>query len=99
MLPAYVLPSHTWPEPCVAPKFVPLIVTCVPGTPLDGLMLLIVGVMIVNAIEFPHTPLCCTCALPLAAFDATVATICVALQLTMLPVHVLPRHTCPQPCV
>src|SRR6185436_7709508 len=98
MLPAYVLPSHTWPLPCADPKLVPLIVTCVPGTPLDGLMLLIVGVMIVKVIELLHVPACCTDALPEATFESTVATICVSLQLTMLPASLLPSHTLPLPC-
>src|SRR3954452_9151809 len=61
-------------------------------------MLLIAGVMIVNAIELLHVPACCTCADPLATFVATVATICVSLQLTMLPASLLPSQTLPVPC-
>src|ERR1043165_1117929 len=98
MLPAYVLPSHTCPLPCVEPKFVPLIVTCVPGTPLVGEMLLIVGVMIVNVGQLLHVPACCTQPLPEATFEATVATTCVSLQLTMLAASLLPSHTLPVPC-
>jgi hypothetical protein len=48
-------------------------------------MLEIVAVFTVNATEFDHTPLCRTRAVPDTAFDATVATTCVSLQLTTAP--------------
>ena len=60
--------------------------------------LVMTGVITVNATVLPHTPLCFTCALPLVAPDATVATICVLLQLTMLPASLLLSHTLPVPC-
>ena len=55
-----VVPSHTWPLPCVAPKPDPEIVTCVPGTPLVGEMLEIAAVLTLNGTVFDDRPFCCT---------------------------------------
>src|ERR1051325_10322149 len=61
-------------------------------------MLLIVGVMIVKAIEFDHVPACCTEALPVATVVATRATTSVSPHLPLLPASLLPSHTLPVPC-
>src|SRR5439155_10245684 len=82
MLPAALLPSHTLPDPCVDPKPVPVMVIESPARAVVGETPVMTGVMTVNVTELPHTPLCFTCAVPLVAPDATVATICVLLQLT-----------------
>jgi hypothetical protein len=54
------------------------------------------GVLTVTVTEFDHTPPCSTCATPLFEPVATLATICVSLQLTTTP-YVLPSHTLPLP--
>src|SRR6185295_4883028 len=61
-------------------------------------MLVTFGWMTVKAVELLQTPICCTWTLPDSAVAATVATICVALQLTILPASLLPSHTLPEPC-
>ena len=61
-------------------------------------MLVMFGLMTVKAMELLHVPPCWTCALPVAAVAATTATICVSLQLTMLPASLLPSQTLPLPC-
>jgi len=76
------VPSHTCPLPCAAPKPDPAIVTEVPGTPLAGVTLEIVAVLTLKGTLLDQAPPCCTCAFPEVAFKATVATICVSLQLT-----------------
>lgn len=54
------VPSHTCPLPCVEPKCEPVIVTCVPATPLVGDTVEIVAVFTLNATEFDHAAPCCT---------------------------------------
>jgi hypothetical protein len=93
----YVLPSHTLPLPCVAPKPDPAIVTCVPAVAVVGVTLLMVGVTTVKFNAFDHTPPCSTCAVPDLAPETTVATTCASDQLTTVP-YVLPSHTFPLPC-
>jgi len=66
--------------PCVAPKFVPVIVTGVPTCPARGAMLAIVGAT-VNDTLLLATPPTVTTTLPVAAPVGTVETILVALQL------------------
>jgi hypothetical protein len=61
------------------------------------LEIVVVGV-IVNARPFENTPLCCTVIVPDTAFAATVAVICVFVQLTTVQ-GVVPSHTAPVPRV
>ena len=79
------VPSHTWPVPCAAPKPEPAIVTEVPGNPMVGVTVEIVGVITVKATALDNAPPRCTWALPLRALVATVATTCESLQLTTDP--------------
>ena len=72
-------------------------VTCVPGNPLAGDTVEMVAVATVKGSELDQTPSCCTRAVPDDALRATVATTCVALQLTTVP-RVLPSQTDPVPC-
>ena len=81
----YVLPSHTFPLPWLAPKPVPVIVICVPAIPVVGVTLVMFGVLTVRFTVFDHTPPCSTCATPVFEPEATFATICVSLQLTTTP--------------
>jgi hypothetical protein len=68
--------------PCVAPKFVPVIVTGVPAAAELGLRLLIAGVeTTVNAMLLLATPPAFTTTLPLVAPAGTGTTMLVALQL------------------
>src|SRR6266481_644 len=92
----YVLPSHTLSLPWLAPKPVPVIVTWVPAIAVVGVTLVMFGVLTVRFTVLDHTPPCSTCATPLFEPEATLATICVSLQLTSTP-YVLPSHTLPLP--
>src|SRR5258708_11415670 len=51
----------------------------------------------VNGSALPQTPFCRTCTLPVFDPAATVATICVSVQLVTTPAEV-PSHTWPVPC-
>jgi hypothetical protein len=53
--------------PALPPKLLPLMVTTVPGTPLDGPMLLIVGTSTVNGEALLCKPEAVTTTLPLVA--------------------------------
>jgi hypothetical protein len=67
--------------PCVAPKFVPPIVTAVPAAPDVGDQLVMAGVgSTVNALPLLSTPLTRTTTLPVVAPEGTVATMLVALH-------------------
>ena len=88
------LPSQTLPLPCDEPRFDPLIVTWAPGIPLVGEIAVIVGVLTVKATEFDAIPPCRTWAVPDCETEATLATICVSLQLTIWPL-VVPNQTLP----
>src|SRR5438477_4812157 len=81
----YVLPSHTFPLPWLAPKPVPVIVICVPAIPVVGVTLVMLGVLTVRFTVFDHTPPCSTCATPVFEPEATFATICVSLQFITTP--------------
>jgi hypothetical protein len=92
-------PSHTCPVPWAAPNPLPMIVTTVtPGSPWSGDRLVIAGPVTVNAGPLVLAPFCRTRTGPVVALHATVAVICVSLQLTTVP-NVLPSHTLPAPCV
>lgn len=68
--------------PCVAPKFVPVMVTDAPTAPEVGERLVIVGVAFtVNALPLLSTPLAWTTMLPVVAPLGTGTAIEVALQL------------------
>jgi len=54
----------------------------------------IIAVLTLKGTALDHAPLCCTRALPEVALDATVATICVSLQLATAP-RALPSQTAP----
>jgi hypothetical protein len=71
--------------------------TMVPGTPLAGVTLVIVAVLTLKGTALDQAPPCCTWTFPEAALEATVATICVSLQLTTVP-GLLPSQTEPVPC-
>jgi hypothetical protein len=73
-------------------------VICVPGAPLAGETLEIVAVVTGKVTALDQAPAWCTRAVPEVALEATMATICVSLQLTTTP-KVLPSHTVPVPCV
>ena len=95
---ALAVPSQTWPFPCTAPKYEPEMVTCVPGTPLAGVMPEMVAVLTVKGTELDQNPICRTRAVPDEEPDATVATICPSLQLTTVA-RVVPSQAVPVPCV
>src|SRR5438270_12184067 len=59
--------------PALPPKLLPLIVTLVPGTPLDGPMLLTVGTSTVNAEALLCRPAAVATTLPLVAPLGTTA--------------------------
>jgi hypothetical protein len=85
--------------PCVAPKFVPVIVTDVPTVPDVGLRLVIAGVgSTVNVTPLLATPLTVTTTLPVVAAAGTVATMLVALQLEAVAARPL-NVTVLVPCV
>jgi hypothetical protein len=69
-------------------------VTGVPGTPLDGVTAKIVAVLTLKGTALDHDAPCRTRADPDMALDATVATICVSLQLATAP-RALPSQTAP----
>jgi hypothetical protein len=70
--------------PCVEPKFVPVTVTDVPAGPDVGARLAMLGVgRTVKLTPLLAAPPAVTTTLPLVAPDGTVATINVALQLTI----------------
>src|ERR1017187_7642648 len=92
------VPSHTWPL-CGAPKPAPVMVTAVtPGTPLSGATVEIVAVFTAKSRALDQVPPCRTRTAPDVALQATVATICVSLQLTTLPAGLVPSHTVPVAC-
>jgi hypothetical protein len=68
--------------PCVAPKFVPVILTVVPTAPEDGDKSVTLGVIgTVKATRLLLPPFVWTSTLPVVAAAGTGTTICVALQL------------------
>ena len=88
-------------EPCVAPKFVPVMVTDVPHEPDAGDRLLIAGgISTVNATPFDATPLTVTTTLPVVAPEGTAATIDVLLQLetvAAVPLNFTVLEPCAEP--
>jgi hypothetical protein len=74
--------------PCVAPRFVPVMVTEVPAGPEVGVTLEIpgAGCVTVNAIPLLEVPPTMTTTFPVAAPLGTVTTMLVALQLVGVPV-------------
>ncbi len=86
-------------EPCVEPKFVPVIVTDVPARPEVGERLLMVGVgSTVKVLPLLAIPFTVTTTLPVVAPEGTVATMEVALQL--MTVAAVPLNfTVLEPCV
>jgi len=71
----------------------------IPGcTPLVGVTVEIVGVARVKGTVLDQAEACCTWAVPDRELDATVAWICVLLQLTT-EANVVPSQTAPVPCV
>jgi len=93
-----VLPNQTTPLPCEVPNPLPLMVTTDPGPPEFGLTLATCRVLTENGNASLMTPFCRTRAEPVVDPDATVATICVSLQLCTTPLEA-PSHTWPLPCV
>ncbi len=91
-----MLPSQTLPLPWLAPKPVPVMVICVPAMAVVGVTLVMFGVLTVKFTVLDHTPPCNTWATPVFEPEATLATICVSLQLTTTP-YVLPNQTFPLP--
>jgi hypothetical protein len=88
--------------PCVAPKFVPVIMTGVPGRPEAGFKLAIVGAAVVTVYMTPllGSPPTLTITLPVVAPDGTVATMLVALQLVTVaatPLNVTVLVPCAAP--
>ena len=82
---AVVTLNLTVPLPCVAPKFVPVMVTDAPTAPEAGDTPEMLGVgSTVNGDPLLATPLTFTTTLPVLAPVGTVVTIDVALQLVML---------------
>jgi hypothetical protein len=67
--------------PCIAPKFVPEIVTEAPTVPKFGLTLVIIGPMTVKTTPLLATPPTVTTTLPVVAPAGTDTTMAVALQL------------------
>src|ERR1035438_458076 len=92
-----VLPSQTLPLPCVAPNPEPVMVTCVPATPVDGDTFEIVAVFTVKGTTLENNPFSSTWAFPDVEMGATVATICISVQLTTVA-GALPSQTIPPPC-
>jgi hypothetical protein len=89
----------TDPEPCVAPKFAPAIVTDAPTAPEVGDTLVMLGAATtVKLTPLLATPLAFTTTLPVVAPVGTVATIEVAPQLVTVAVVPL-KLTDPEPCV
>jgi hypothetical protein len=85
--------------PCVAPKFVPVMVTLAPTAPLSGVKLVIVGVgKTVNVDPLLATPLTLTTTLPVVAPAGTGTTMLVALQVVTVPAVPL-KVTVLLPCV
>src|SRR6266852_874951 len=81
---AVVVPNFTVLDPCVTPKFVPVIVTEVPTAPEVGLRLVMVGaeaVVTVKAMPLLATPPTVTTTFPVVAPVGTGAMMLVALQL------------------
>jgi hypothetical protein len=88
--------------PCVAPKFVPVIVTEAPNAPVVGFRLVIVGGGIVTVKLTPllATPPTVTTTFPVVAPVGTVATMLVALQLVAvaaIPLNVIVLVLCDAP--
>jgi hypothetical protein len=93
--------SVTRPVPCVAPKFVPVMVNGDPKPPpAAGEMLVIAGAAVtVNVLPLLATPpAAVTTTLPVTAPVGTVATMLVGLQLVIAAASV-PNFTPPLPCV
>lgn len=93
--------SVTPPLPCVAPKFVPVIVNDDPKPPpAAGATLVIAGAAVtVNVLPLLATPpAAVTTTLPVTAPVGTVATMLVGLQLVIVAANV-PNFTPPFPCV
>ena len=86
------------PVPWLDPNPLPVIVMVVPAPPDSGVTVEIVGDATAKAVEFDHTPDRCTCAVPVVDPAATVAMICVSLQLTTFAL-VLPSQAMLVPCV
>src|SRR5579859_7963929 len=91
--------NATVPLPCVAPKFVPLIVTAAPTAPvlIDRLVMLGAATT-VKLTPLLATPLAFTTTLPVVAPLGTVTAMLVALQLVTLAAVPL-NATVPLPCV
>ena len=87
--------------PCVAPKFVPVIVTDAPTTPDVGLRLVIVGVPVdtVKLTPLLATPPTVTTTFPVVAPAGTGTTMLVALQLVIVVAVVPLNVTVLVPCV
>jgi hypothetical protein len=87
--------NFTPPEPCVEPKFVPVIVTEAPTTPEVGERLPMVGVgRTVNDTPLVATPLAVTTTLPVVALAGTTAMIEVGLQ-PLIEVATVPLNVTP----
>jgi hypothetical protein len=74
-----VLPSHTAPVPCTAPKLLPVIITVVPAAAEAGATLVIAGANVKDPVLLA-TPFTVTTTLPLSAPAGTGALMLVALQ-------------------
>jgi hypothetical protein len=85
-------------DPCVDPKFAPVMVTAVPIAPEVGERLVMLGLSTVKFIPLLFTPLANTTTLPVVALLGTVTTMLVALQLVTVAGVPLKR-TVPDPCV
>jgi len=88
--------NATVPVPCVAPKFVPVIVTDAPTAPAVGDKLVMLGAgTTVNDTPLLFTPPAVTTTLPVVAPVGTVATIDVAVQLVIVVAVVVLNFTVP----
>jgi len=84
--------------PCADPKLLPVIVTRVPGTPLEGLTLVIKGVMPANGIALLANPFRSTWTTPVNDPAGIVATICVSAHELMLVALKVPICRIPLLC-
>ncbi len=84
--------------PCVAPKFVPVMVTDAPTAPETWLRLAMAGATM-NAVTLLATPETVTVIFPVRAPAGTAATILVALQLVIDVAAIPPKVTVLAPCV
>jgi hypothetical protein len=99
-VPAFVPLNATVLPPCVAPKFVPVIVTEVPTGPEVGERLVMLGgTVTVNVLPLLTRPPTVTTTLPVAAPLGTATVMFVALQLVAVPALVPLNVTVLVPCV